>query len=151
MCAWCAGSPCVICGTIIPAKPGHPAATCSEACAADHIRQRGRDYYERVKGSERWRAVRSAYLSHIANRMQAGPEFAAQRAQAHRAAVQRHRAKMTPQQQSVRLEKGRQAARKALNALREAGGYAEYLARHRAWYAALSDADYQRIYRRPRG
>lgn len=94
--------------------------------------------------------MRAAYLAHIATRTQTDPEFAARRAQAHRVAVQRHRAKMTPQQQSARLEKGRQAARKALNALREAGGYAEYLARHRAWYAALSDADYQRIYHRPR-
>ncbi len=151
MCAWCAGSPCVICGNIIPAKPGHPAATCSDTCAADHIKRRGRDYYERVKGSERWRNIRVAYLAHIANRVQADPDFAARRAQAQRAAVQRHRAKLTPTQQSVRLEKGRQAARKALEQIRQCGGYAAYLAKHRKWYAALSDEDYQRIYHRPRG
>jgi hypothetical protein len=151
MCAWCAGTPCVICDELIPAKPGQRSATCSPACTAEHIKRRGRAWYNRAKNTQHWRDVRTAYLAHIKQRMATEPAFAEQRRAQQRKAVKRHRAKMTPEQRSARLAAGRAAALKALEKVRACGNYAAYLARHRQWYASLSDEDYQRLYRRPRG
>ncbi|WP_437884632.1 hypothetical protein [Pseudomonas sp. LRF_L74] len=151
MCAWCAGSPCVICGTLIPANPGRQAATCSSRCAAEHVKRRGKTYYNSVKDSEHWRAVRAAYLDQLKQRVQSDPGFAHKLAEARRAAVKRYRAKLGAAERARHLAIVRLAARKTLEKIRASGGYPAYLAKNRAWYAALSDEEYERIYGRKRG
>lgn len=150
MCAWCAGSPCVVCGAIVPAKAGRPAATCSPPCAAEHARRRSRAHYQRVKDSDRWQQARAAYLERRRQRAAADPAYAEQLRQQRRAITRRHQAKVNadPARRAAHLARKRRIARQFLDSLRAAGTYGEYLKRHREWYRPLSKEDYQRIYKR---
>jgi hypothetical protein len=150
-----AANPCPICSQPIPERPrgsrhGNPPKTCSEACRKERTRRIERERYHRVKESDGWKSTREAYLLKLQERMRAEPEFAERRRIAHRRAVKRHLAKLSPEQRQTVLLSRRLAARKALDKIRQSGGYAEYLNRHRQWYASLTDADYQRLYHRPR-
>lgn len=78
MCSVCAGSPCQVCGTNIPAKPGHRPATCSAACAAQHLKNRGRDYYERVKETLEYKVMHARSVDSYNYKMQSDAEFSAE-------------------------------------------------------------------------
>lgn len=152
MCAWCAGSACVVCGVIIPAKPGQRAATCSKACAAQHIKIRGKDYYRRVKDSPAYKETHARAVESYKQRMQTDPEFfKVWRAYyRHQNLLERQRINADPALRESYLASKREYYRIWRDRIMsDPGGWEALKFKARKWYASLSDDDKKRIYIEP--
>jgi hypothetical protein len=153
MCARCAGRPCEICGTWINAQAGRQSPTCSIACRKKRASQREAVRYQKVKSTESWREVRQAYIARLKARMTDEPGFAA----IYRAFSRQHqrnhvqRINSDPIKRSSMLESKREIAAAWRAELRlNPEAYLAHLQAARNWYAALSQADKDRIYNQPR-
>lgn len=148
-CAWCLGSPCEECGTIIPRKARMPAATCSEPCRVARANRRERERYERIKDTNQFKASRAAYLERLTKVMDEYPDFAASVRDDHRRAVREWRARQMEdpalRARYLKAHREREALRKK-HVKADPEAYERHLQRQRDWYHSLSDSEYQRIF-----
>lgn len=152
-CAWCRGSPCDICGTIIPAKSGQRSATCSPACQAERIKRKGREYYLAVKDTPRWLQQYRERCARHRQRMQDDPEYAARfnAANRRRLAAYRDRINRDPAKREAVLRRKRAISERARRRLQaDPTAHEAHKEKQRRWYRSLSPEDYRRIYVKPR-
>lgn len=150
---------CPICGSPIPerqhgSRHGNPPKTCSDACRIERKRRRERERYHVVKDTDEWRSTRADYLRKLRARLDADPEFAAifraEAAARTRDWNVRLLASDPSRIEAMKAEKReeRRAWRKKLEA--DPDAWEAHKARCRAWYAALSAEERDRIFRVPR-
>lgn len=152
-CAWCRGSPCEICGEIVPAKGRRQAATCSEPCRAERIKRKGREYYLSVRNTPRWLQLYRERCTKHRQRMRDDPEYAAQFNEANRRRLAAYRARLNldPARREAMLQRKRAIAARARCKLQaDPAAHEAHKERQRRWYRALSPEDYRRIYIEPR-
>lgn len=150
---------CEMCGASIPERPkgsrhGSPPKTCSVACRKARAARREKERYARVKGGQAWQATRAAYIARIKAKLDADPEFAAifRAEAAERLRDWRARVAATDPAKHESLKAQRRAERAAWRDRMESdpAAWEAHKARCRAWYAALSPADRDRIFYAPR-
>ncbi|SFL33922.1 hypothetical protein [Azotobacter beijerinckii] len=152
-CAWCRGSPCEICGEIVPAKGRRQAATCSEPCRAERIKRKGREYYLSVRNTPRWLQLYRERCTKHRQRMRDDPEYATQFNEANRRRLAAYRARLNldPARREAMLQRKRAIAARARCKLQaDPAAHEAHKERQRRWYRALSPEDYRRIYIEPR-
>lgn len=124
---------CPECGK--PIAAGSRAKTCSEACRRERLRKQKRARYELYRGTDEFKAERATYLEKLKERRAADPEFNAQVAAAHKAAVQKAVSKRNadPARRESQLKQMRDWKAGASEEQKE-----KLRAANRAWYASLS-------------
>lgn len=122
---------CEFCGHPFGKERGPASKTCSEECQRDRNNAKEKARYQKVKGTDHWKQVRSDYLNQLVERAQVDPAFAEKLAARHRATVRKFYAavKANPE----RLDAYREARRKWH---RERGP--EEKADRKYWYGTLS-------------
>lgn len=144
-CEVCAGRACEECGKWINATSGMQALTCSETCRKRRASKREAERYQRVKNTDEWRKVRSAYLQRLEQQRSEDPLFDALFRAYRAATLQRYR----------QTEKGKAAGLKSYRTwyrqLRESpSAWAGRLREMNRWYHGLTDEERERIYYEPR-
>ncbi|MDN3525620.1 hypothetical protein QWY79_10125 [Halomonas sabkhae] len=148
-CPWCLGSPCEECGKIIPHKGRMPAKTCSEVCRSVRAARRERERYDQIKDTDDFKAKRADYLRRLDATMAADPELAESVRETRRQAVRdwRERQLANPELRGKYRMRAQQAEQRRLERIHsDPDAHAEHLRRQRAWYHALSDDEYRRIF-----
>lgn len=152
-CEVCAGRPCEICGTWINYKAGRQSLTCSVACRMKRAAQREAKRYQKVKDTEHWRTVRSAYIERQKAQRQADPEFDAKFRAYARLKVARYRENLQSSPQGVEKFEGFKAQSRAWwrrNVRDSPARYAAVLREMNRWYHGLTDEERERIIYEPR-
>ncbi|MDT8895500.1 hypothetical protein RSO41_12620 [Halomonas sp. I1] len=148
-CPWCLGSPCEECGTIIPYKGRMPAKTCSKGCRSIRAARRERERYDQVKDTNDFKAKRADYLRRLDDAMAADSKLAESVRETRRQAVRdwRERQLANPELRGKYRMRAQQTEQRRLERIRsDPDAHAEHLRRQRAWYHALSDDEYRRIF-----
>lgn len=143
---------CEICGNAVPHNPGHPAKTCGAACHAERIKRKGAAYYLKIKGTESWKDARAEYLEKLKKAMQ-DPEFASIQRAHHAATMARWKARIDadPVNRAEFLAQKRAfAAAWRVELMNDPEAFERHKAEARAWYAALTAEERDRIYYEPR-
>lgn len=136
---------CEFCGHPFSIERGPAAKTCSEECQRDRNNAIEKARYQRVKGTEQWKAVRSNYLQQLKKRLEEDPAFAEIWRAQHKESVRRHRAaapETEVQQKAKRNERGRWRSW----LMSEPMAWESHKFKSRAWYAGLSEDDKARIF-----
>lgn len=149
-CERCAGHPCEICGTLIPAKAGRQSATCSEVCRKKRAGEKGSAYYVSIKDTPKWHADRQAYLEKLRARKADEPAFAEMYRARNREIQRKYQTSIDadPVRREAHLRSKRDRQARWLKALRlDPEAYKAYLESMRDWYAALSHEDKARLFK----
>lgn len=150
---------CPICGAPISERPrgsrhGSPPKSCSEPCRAERKRRIERDRYALVRGTPHWKEVRADYLAKLRARLEADPEFAlvfrAESAARVREWKERLHATDPARHEQMKAQKRAERAAWRERLLADPTAWDAHKSACRAWYAALSPADKERIYNVPR-
>ncbi|WP_219810288.1 hypothetical protein [Halomonas caseinilytica] len=126
-----------------------PAKTCSEACRSARAARRERERYAQIKNTDDFKAKRADYLRRLDAAMAADPDLAESVRKTRRRAVRawRERQLADPALRGKYRMRARQAEQRRLERIRsDPDAYAKHLRKQRAWYHALSDDEYQRIF-----
>lgn len=152
-CPYCLGSPCVICGEIVPYRGRRMKLTCSDVCHTKRIQEKGRKYYRDVKDTDRFKAVLKRQRKAHRERMASDPEYAERHRARHQKILKRHRARINadPIRRHKRLKANREYYAKWIEKIRDNPTlYAEHLKKQREWYHSLSEEDRRRIFYKPK-
>lgn len=136
---------CEFCGHPFSIERGPAAKTCSEECQRDRNNAIEKARYQRVKGSEQWKAVRSNYLQQLKKRLAEDPAFAEIWRAQHQQSVRKHRASTTDTEALKKAKRIERAHwRKWL--MTEPMAWEAHKFKSRAWYAGLSAEEKVRIF-----
>lgn len=152
-CVYCLGSPCEVCGEIIPSNGRMRAKTCAGECREIRHRQLSREHYYKNKDTAHWKAVRARYVQALKHKLDKEPELYEQFRQNARETLarSRHKVNSDPVKREEYLKKRRERHKLFLIELKKnPERYQKYLERCRNWYHSLSDGQYFRIYLAPR-
>lgn len=152
-CAQCAGHPCEICGSIIPARPGMKSATCSKKCAKVRIKARGKQYYEVTKGTERAKETRARAYENYRKRLEEDPIFHViwRAYYRHKSAARLLALNQSPELREKELQSKREWYKKwRTDLVNSPQAWEAHKEKCRAWYASLPEEKKTSIFRTKR-